>query len=73
MKGLIYLLKRFPEQISTYWARHRFATNALRKGASMEFIQESFGHGNIQTTQNYFAGFDSATRKEFSKGIMDFD
>jgi len=62
-----------PEEISTYWARHSFATNAVRKGASMEFIQESLGHGNIGTTQNYFAGFDSEARKEFSKGIMDFD
>lgn len=62
-----------PEQISTYWARHSFATNAVRKGASMEFIQESLGHGNVQTTQKYFAGFDNETRKQFSNEIMDFD
>jgi integrase/recombinase XerD len=36
--------------VSTYWARHSFATNSIRKGASMEFIQESLGHGSIATT-----------------------
>jgi integrase/recombinase XerD len=61
-----------PEKISTYWARHSFATNAIRKGASMEFMQESLGHKNMKTTQNYFAGFDNETRKEFAQSLMDF-
>jgi integrase len=62
-----------PKNISAYWARHSFATNAVRNGATMEFIQESLGHGNLKTTQNYFAGFDSDTKKEFSNTIMNFD
>lgn len=61
-----------PEKISTYWARHSFATNAIRKGASMEFMQESLGHKNLKTTQNYFAGFDNETRKEFAQSLMNF-
>ncbi|MEA2041847.1 MAG: site-specific integrase [Bacteroidota bacterium] len=61
-----------PEEISTYWARHSFATNAIRKGAGMEFIQESLGHSNQKTTQSYFAGFDDKAKKEFSNSIMDF-
>lgn len=62
-----------PETISAYWARHSFATNAVRNGATMEFIQESLGHGNLKTTQNYFAGFDSETKQEFSNTIMNFE
>ncbi len=62
-----------PENISTYWARHSFATNAVRNGATMEFIQESLGHGSLQTTQGYFAGFDNETKKEFANSLMDFD
>lgn len=58
--------------ISTYWARHTFATQSIRKGASMEFIQESLGHENLKTTMNYFAGFDDATKKEFANTLMDF-
>lgn len=61
-----------PEEISTNWARHSFATNSIRKGASMEFMQESLGHGNIKTTQGYFSGFDNDTKKEFSQSLMDF-
>ena len=61
-----------PGEISAYWARHSFATNAVRSGASLEFIQESLGHNNIKTTQQYFAGFDNDTRKEFSQSIMNF-
>lgn len=58
--------------ISPYWARHSFATNAIRKGASMEFMQESLGHLSKGTTQDYFAGFDDETKKEFAKSLMEF-
>ena len=59
-------------EISTYWARHSFSTTAIRKGASMEFVQESLGHKNIRTTMNYFAGFDDEVKKEFAGRIMEF-
>lgn len=59
-----------PSDISTYWARHSFATIAIRNGASMEFIQESLGHGNLKTTQVYFEGFDSETKREFSEQLL---
>ncbi len=39
----------------------------------MEFIRESLGHSNLKTTQNYFAGFDDNTKKEFSNELMNFD
>lgn len=64
---------KLPEEISTYWARHSFATLSVRKGATMEFIQESLGHKYMSTTQAYFAGFDDNTKKEFAEGLMDFD
>jgi len=61
-----------PKEISSYWARHSFASIGIKQGASMEFMQESLGHGNISTTQSYFSGFDSDTKKEFANSIMDF-
>jgi integrase/recombinase XerD len=61
-----------PEEISTYWARHSFATNAIRKGASMEFVSEAFNHGDLSTTKNYFAGFEEETKRELSKNLMNF-
>ena len=60
------------ELLSSNWARHTFATNAINKGVSMEFMQESLGHKNVKTTQNYFAGFDSETKKKFAQSIMKF-
>ena len=59
-------------KISTYWARHSFATVAVRKGASMEFMREALGHSDMKTTLNYFAGFDDEAKKEFASTIMDF-
>ncbi|WP_282082713.1 tyrosine-type recombinase/integrase [Aquimarina aggregata] len=62
-----------PGAISTYWARHSFATLSVQKGATMEFMQESLGHKDMATTQSYFAGFDDDTKKEFAENLMDFD
>jgi site-specific recombinase XerD len=62
-----------PGAVSVYWARHSYATKLIRDGASMEFVQEHLGHGNIKTTQNYFAGYDNDTKKEFAHKIMDLD
>jgi integrase/recombinase XerD len=61
-----------PEEISTYWARHSFTTQAIRKGASMELLQESLGHKNITTTQNYFAGFPVEVKENLSKTLLQF-
>ena len=60
-------------EISTYWARHSYATISIQKGASMEFMQESLGHSNMKTTQNYFKGFDDEAKRKFASRIMNFE
>lgn len=60
------------ENISTYWARHSFATTAVRKKASLEFVSEALGHSDLKTTKNYFAGFEDKTKKEILEDITDF-
>ena len=62
-----------PKEISTYWARHSFATNAINSGASMEFISEALSHSNLKTTQNYFSGFEQEAKKDLIKNITDFE
>ncbi|WP_299528996.1 site-specific integrase [Ulvibacterium sp.] len=58
-------------RISTYTARHTFATNARNKGASTEFIKDALDHSNIKTTEAYLASFDDEVKREFSRNIME--
>lgn len=59
-------------ELSTYTARHSYASIGIKNGATMAFMQEALGHENIETTQNYFNGFDDETKKEFAQTLMDF-
>jgi site-specific recombinase XerD len=61
-----------PSDLSFYWARHSFATNSIRKGASMEFISEALNHSDLSVTKNYFSGFEDETKKEFANSLLDF-
>jgi len=50
----------FPEgllNITSYSARHAYATTLLRNGIQVEKISEALGHTNIKTTQTYLASF----------------
>lgn len=53
-------------KLTTYTARHTSAMMALRKGASLELIQEMLGHGSKLTTQDYMSGFDLDTKRAIS-------
>lgn len=59
-------------EISSYWARHSFATSMIRSGKSMEVVSEAIGHNDQKTTQKYFAGFDDETKKDISDQLMNF-
>lgn len=60
------------ESVTTIWARHSFTTNAIRNGASMEYISEALSHSNLSTTIGYFAGFEDEKKKEISNKLMNF-
>lgn len=60
------------EEVSSYFARHSFATIAIKKGMSIEFAGEALGHSDIKTTMNYFAGFDDEVKSDFAKKLMEF-
>jgi integrase/recombinase XerD len=57
--------------VTTYTARHSFATVLKRNGASVEFISESLGHSDIRTTESYLAAFDSNMKREWAKKLFD--
>lgn len=60
------------DNVTTYTARHSFATILQRSGVSTSFISEALGHSNIQTTQNYLAGFEDAAKLETVKVLTAF-
>lgn len=50
--------------VSTYTARHSFATVLKRAGANIAYISESLGHNDIRTTEHYLAGFEREEREK---------
>jgi site-specific recombinase XerD len=60
------------ENVTTYWARHTFAMTLRNAGASDEFIGDSFGHGDLRTTQNYLSSFVDEKKREFAAKLTEF-
>ena len=60
------------DTISTYTARHSYATVMKRSGASMEFISESLGHSDLRTTENYLANFEQDQRRKEAEKLVNF-
>lgn len=52
------------QSITTYVARHSFATILKRSGANVAMISDLLGHSDISTTDNYFAGFEEEQIKQ---------
>lgn len=52
--------------ISTYTARHSFATILKNKGINISYISEALGHSDIKTTENYLASFDRTEREKMA-------
>lgn len=71
MKGIAQELQ-ITNDVTTYAARHSFATILQRSGVSTEFISEALGHGNIRTTQSYLAGFEDINKREVIKALTAF-
>lgn len=55
--------------ISTYYARHSYATILKNAGESISFIKESLGHESASTTEKYLSSFDIEHRKKTSENL----
>jgi integrase len=58
--------------ITTYVARHSYATVLKRSGASTEYIREQLGHSSTATTENYLDSIESEVKKETQKVLTAF-
>jgi integrase len=59
-------------KITTYTARHSYATVLKRSGVNIAFISESLGHKNIATTKSYLDSFETEERKKNAHLLTDF-
>src|SRR5690606_10852369 len=55
----IATLAGIDKKLTSYVARHSFATNLKQLGVSTDIISESMGHQNINITNAYLKEFDS--------------
>ena len=58
--------------VTTYTARHSYATVLKRSGAPVEFISESLGHSDIRTTENYLDSFEDDTKRKYASALTAF-
>ena len=58
--------------LSTYTARHSFASVLKRSGVNIASISESLGHSDLKTTENYLASFEKEERVKNAKFLTNF-
>lgn len=58
--------------LSTYVARHSFATILLQGEAPIAFISQALGHKSISTTESYLGSFGREKAKEYL-GLLDLE
>jgi integrase/recombinase XerD len=60
----------YDKPLTTYAARHSFATVLKRSGAPTEFISESLGHKSLHTTEAYLDSLEDSSRKKFMDNLI---
>lgn len=58
------------KDVTTYYARHSFATIMKNSGANIAMISQMLGHSSITTTERYFAGFEKEELKKAAAVLM---
>jgi len=72
MKRIATALGIDNSNMSTYCARHSFATVLKRSGANIAYISESLGHNDLKTTEHYLASFEQDERRKNSILLTNF-
>lgn len=58
------------KKLTTYVARHTFATVMKKSGQSTALISEALGHDSEQTTQIYLDSFENDVLDEATKALL---
>lgn len=59
-------------KVTTYTARHSFATVLKRSGVSTSYIAEFLGHADEKTTESYLGSIEDPERKKIAEHLTDF-
>ncbi|WP_417363668.1 phage integrase SAM-like domain-containing protein [Galbibacter sp.] len=59
------------EKLTSYVARHSFATNLKQKGISTDIISEAMGHQNLAITQSYLKDLENNVIDDAMKSLLD--
>jgi len=57
--------------LTTYSARHSYATHLMRADAPIAYISETMGHSSIPTTEIYLSSFTDETVKSNAGLLLD--
>lgn len=60
------------KDVTTYFARHSFATIMKNSGAPVAMISQALGHSSMVTTQNYLASFEVDHLKAAASALTAF-
>lgn len=62
----------FEMPVTTYVARHSYATILVQSGAPLKLASANLGHQSLITTERYFAGFELSAQAQYAKALIDF-
>ncbi|MCH8535539.1 MAG: site-specific integrase [Flavobacteriaceae bacterium] len=81
-QGLTAIINKYVKQIAketgidknvtTYYARHSFATVLKRSGAKIEMISELLGHSNVGVTESYLDSFEKEQIQKETDALTGF-
>ena len=57
------------ENISSYTARHSFATIQKNSGVPVAYLKEALGHSNVSVTENYLKGLEKEERRRIAEKL----
>jgi site-specific recombinase XerD len=61
---------KIKEDVTTYVARHSFATVLKKSGVNIGIISQALGHQDIKTTQIYLSEFDNEQVDSAMKNLL---
>lgn len=65
-------LKDVEKIISTYWARHTFASAIINGNGSIGYLSKAMGHSNPETTINYVSTLTDEYKQEMASILTNF-